>query len=116
MSNLNNHKKSISVVMISNAMSHHQFPFCDAMSKEKGVKFHFIATKPIAKERLDIGFSDLNNSREYIVRPYESEAQKKKAKELAYNSDFVIYGSAPFEYIKDRIKKNKKAPPISRWC
>lgn len=107
MGNLMDSKKSISVVMISNAMNHHQFPFCDAMSKEEGVKFNFIATKPIAKERLDIGFSDLNNSREYIVRPYESDAEYKRARDLTDSCDFVIYGSAPFEYIKKRIKNKK---------
>ena len=107
MSNLNNHKKSISVVMISNAMNHHQFPFCDSMFKEEGVEFYFIATKPIAQERLKIGFKDLNNSREYILRPYESDNDYKRARKLANESDFVIYGSAPFEYIKDRIKNKK---------
>ncbi len=107
MENLKDDKISISVVMISNAMSHHQSPFCDAMSKEDGISFNFIATKPIAKERLDIGFSDLNSSREYIIRPYESETEEKRAKELANNCDFVIYGSAPYEYIKNRIKKKK---------
>mgnify|MGYP007057693560 CR=1 FL=1 len=42
MSNLNNHKKSISVVMISNSMNHHQFPFCDSMFKADGVDFRFL--------------------------------------------------------------------------
>lgn len=100
-------KNNISVAIISNAMNHHQFPFCDSMYKEDGVIFNFIATKPIAKERLDIGFLDLNNSREYIIRPYESEQEKKRALEIAKSCDFVIYGSAPFEYIKDRIKNKK---------
>lgn len=100
-------KKNISVVMISNAMNHHQYPFCDSMSKAEGVTFHFIATKPIAQERLKIGFKDLNNSREYIVRPYESDNEYKRAMKIANESDFVIYGSAPFEYIKDRLKHKK---------
>ena len=100
-------KKNISVAMISNAMNHHQYPFCDSMSKAEGVTFHFIATKPIAQERLKIGFKDLNNSREYIVRPYESDNEYKRAMKIANESDFVIYGSAPFEYIKDRIKHKK---------
>ncbi len=107
MSNSLNHKKGISVVMISNAMNHHQFPFCDCMSNADGVSFNFIATKPIAEERLKIGFKDLNNSREYIVRPYESNDEYKIAKKLAEESDFVIYGSAPFEYIKNRMKNKK---------
>ena len=100
-------KKNISVAMISNAMNHHQFPFCDSMSKAEEVTFHFIATKPIAQERLKIGFKDLNDSREYIVRPYESDAEYKRAMKIANESDFVIYGSAPFGYIKSRLKNKK---------
>ena len=92
--------KRISVTMISNAMNHHQFPFCDSMAEIEDVSFRFIATKPIAKERLQTGFKDLNDSRPYIVRAYASEEEKAAALSLAENSDFVIYGSAPFFYIK----------------
>lgn len=98
-------RNCISVAMISNAMSHHQQPFCDAMYEQDEVKFYFIATKPIAQDRLNMGYSDLNKSREYIIRPYESEEEKCRAFDIANKCDFVIYGSAPFEYIKSRIKK-----------
>ena len=100
-------KNCISVAMISNAMSHHQISFCDAMSEQDGIKFYFIATKPIASERLMMGYLDLNKSREYIIRPYESENEKLRALEIANKCDFVIYGSAPFEYIKNRIRNKK---------
>ena len=97
----------ISVTMISNAMNHHQFPFCDSMNEIPDISFHFIATKPIAQERLKTGFQDLNSSREYIVRSYESESENKKAQQLVDNSDFVIYGSAPYEMIRNRKKNGK---------
>ena len=100
-------KKRISVAMVSNAMNHHQFPFCDGMQEIEGVSFNFIATKPISKERLDAGFTDLNSSRSYIIRAYESEKEREKALTIANECDFVIYGSAPFEYIKGRIKNKK---------
>lgn len=107
MGNLSNTKNNISVAMISNAMNHHQFPFCDAMFKTKGITFYFIATKPISKERLATGFKDLNTSREYIIRPYESDEEYNKAMKIANECDFVIYGSAPYEYIKKRKKNGK---------
>ena len=107
MKNAVDDKKRISVAMISNAMSHHQLPFCDAMINENLIDFVFIATKPIAKERLKIGYSDLNNSRDYIIKPYESEQEKHRALEIANKCDFAIYGSAPYEYIKNRVKNKK---------
>ena len=97
----------ISVTMISNAMNHHQFPFCDSMSEIHDISFQFVATKPIAAERLQTGFQDLNSSRDYIVRSYESESENKKAQQLVDNSDFVIYGSAPYEMLKNRKKNGK---------
>ena len=97
----------ITVTMISNAMNHHQFPFCDSMSQFSDISFHFIATKPIAKERLNTGFQDLNTSRDYIVRPYESENAYSRARKMADESDFVIFGSAPYEYIRARKKRGK---------
>ena len=97
----------ISVTMISNAMNHHQFSFCDSMYEIPDISFHFIATKPISEERLKTGFRDLNHSRDYIIRSYESDEANREAKKSADESDFVIYGSAPFYYIKNRIKHKK---------
>ena len=97
----------ISVTMISNAMNHHQFSFCDSMYEIPDISFRFIATKPIAEERLKTGFRDLNSSRDYIIRSYESDEANREAKKLADESDFVIYGSAPFYFIKRRIQQKK---------
>lgn len=97
----------ISVTMISNAMNHHQFPFCDSMSEIPDISFRFVATKPIAQDRLKTGFQDLNSSWEYIVRSYESELENNKAQQLVDESDFVIYGSAPYEMLQNRKKNGK---------
>lgn len=97
----------ISVTMISNAMNHHQFPFCDSMNEVPDISFHFVATKPIASERLQNGFQDMNGSREYIVRSYESESEYYKAQKLIDDSDFVIYGSAPYKMLQNRKKNGK---------
>jgi hypothetical protein len=80
----------ISVTMISNAMSHHQVPFCNAMSEIEDVSFRFVATKPIAQERLNIGYRDLNNEFDYIVRSYESDESYSHAFELAEKSDLLF--------------------------
>lgn len=97
----------ISVTMISNAMNHHQFPFCDSMSEIPDISFRFVATKPIAAERLKTGFKDLNSSRTYIVRSYEAESEQEKAQQLVDDSDFVIYGSAPYGMLQNRKKNGK---------
>ena len=93
--------------MISNAMSHHQKSLCDYLSSIDSVEFRFVATKPLTQERQNMGYSDLNYSADYIIRSYENDESYNTAMDLANNSDFVIYGSAPYEFVKDRIKNNK---------
>lgn len=95
------------ITMISNAMSHHQKPFCDCLAGLEDVEFHFIATKSLADERRNMGYSDLNHSSKYIVRSYESDLNLERAKNLIQNSDFVIFGSAPYGYIKGRLKNGQ---------
>lgn len=100
-------KPTMKITMISNAMSHHQLPFCNAMAQMEDVAFHFIATKPLTDERKGMGYSDLNHTADYILRSYEDDNARKKAQNLAIESDFVIYGSAPYMLIKDRLRKDK---------
>lgn len=52
--------KKMSITMLSNGMSHHQLPFCEYMAKQRDIDFYFIATKPLAEERLKMGYEDLN--------------------------------------------------------
>jgi len=97
----------LSITMISNGMSHHQMPFCEYMEGNEGVDFHFIATKPLSEERASMGYKDLNFSGDYIVRSYECKESMEKAIQLAEKSDFVIYGSAPYSFVKNRLKQKK---------
>lgn len=99
--------QKLTITMISNGMSHHQIPFCEYMAGNEEVDFHFIATKPLSEERANMGYQDLNFSGDYIVRSYESEESFRKAMQLADESDFVIYGSAPYSYIKNRLRQKK---------
>lgn len=95
------------ITMVSNAMSHHQKPFCDSMAASEGVEFRFVATKELSAERMGMGYSDLNRSEPYIIRSYESDEARREAMEWIGGSDFVIYGSAPYSFIKSRLRGGK---------
>lgn len=97
----------LSVTMLSNAMSHHQIPFCDCLAARDDVDFRFVATKSISDERLGMGYTDLNKSRDYIIRSYENEESFSAAMEYVDKSDFVIWGSAPYKMIRKRIVDGK---------
>lgn len=95
------------VAFLSNYMCIHQVPFCECMYKTLGDDFCFVATEEIEKERLSQGYSDLNHAYPFIIRPYEGEQEQQKAQRVTDGADVVIIGSAPLEYIQNRLKNNK---------
>lgn len=95
------------ITFFSNFINDHQIPFCNAMYEKTGGEFRFVATEPFAAERIALGFKDETARFPYVVKSYESEEEYQKALELGKNSDVVIIGSAPDEFIVDRLKENK---------
>lgn len=95
------------VTFYSNFLTHHQIPFCLEMQKRLGDDFKFVSTMKIFQWRLDMGFEDLDQKYDFVVRAYESEELKQKAKDLAIDSDVVIIGSTTDELIEERLKLDK---------
>ena len=97
--------KKLKIVFASNFMNHHQLTVSDEFNKVSD--YHFIATESVPGDRLSLGYKDMNKMCDYIVRSYESEDEMKKALELIDKADVVIFGSAPFEMVEQRIIDNK---------
>ena len=95
------------VTFYSNFLTHHQVPFCLEMQKKLGDDFKFVSTVKIFQWRLDLGFKDLDKEYDFVVRAYENEEEKKKAEQLAIESDIVIIGSTTDELIEERLKQDK---------
>lgn len=92
------------ITFFSNYLNHHQLPFCLEMQKKLGDNFKFVATRQIPKERLSLGYDDMNTAYDFVVRSYENE---EEAYRLGKESDVVIIGSADVKYIKARLKNKK---------
>lgn len=97
---------NLTVTFFSNFLIHHQTPFCEAMINRIGDGFRFVATEPTPKERLNMGYRDYTDT-PYVVYSYKDENQYKEALRLGAESDVVIIGSAPDEFIKERLRQNK---------
>lgn len=93
------------IVFVSNFLNHHQLPVSTEFKKCSD--YHFIATEEISAERLKLGYQDMNRLYDFVVRSYESDESYKKAIELINEADIVIYGSCPFDMVRDRIANNK---------
>lgn len=94
------------ITFISNFLNHHQIPLCDAWTSNQDIIFTFIATEQVPKERKVMGYYS-----EFERYSYYKEIGNgftiKEAMQLCYDSEVVLIGSAPQQYIKRRLRDNK---------
>ena len=95
------------IVIVSNFLNHHQLPLCKAFTNLTDGDFVFIATEPIHEERVKMGYVDMNHRYDFVLCAYDSEENRQKALQLCYDCDVLIYGSAPDEFFKARVKAKK---------
>lgn len=94
----------MTIVFLSNYFNHHQQPVSDAFEKRLGDNYYFIETECMEGERVSMGWQiELPN---YVLKYYD-DVSREKCLELIEKADVVIYGSAPFGLIKDRLKSKK---------
>ncbi len=93
------------LTFFSNYFNHHQKALCDAWHDLLGDGFTFVETMPMEEFRADMGWGEADTP--YLLRTYESEEKDKRARELALSSDLVVMGTAPEDYIEERLNQNK---------
>lgn len=91
----------------SNFLNHHQLYICNEFYKRLGNDFKFVATEEVPKDRMDLGYEDMNEKYPFVLTTYDSEENEKKAMKLSNDSDIIILGSANEKYIRNRLKENK---------
>lgn len=95
------------VAFFSNILHHHQTPFCEEMIKLLGAtNFTFVSTRPMAQSLLNNGYSNFEDE-SYNLCAFKSPELYNKALQLANDADVVVIGSAPLDYVTQRIKDNK---------
>lgn len=94
-------------VFCSNFLTHHQSPFCQEMYARLGASFSFIATEPIKEEQQKLGYPDLNREYPFVIRAYEDKEQGARAAEVVDSADVVVFGSAPWRLIRNRLEAKK---------
>jgi len=95
------------ITFYSNFLNHHQLPFCLSMYEKLGDDFKFVATEKVPKERLDLGYHDMNKEYPFVITTYDSNENKQIAECMSIDSDVIIIGSAPEKYAIERLKRNK---------
>lgn len=98
----------MTIAFFGNFMSHHETPLGLEFERLVGAgNYHFIACEPLHSERAQMGYEDMNNKYDFVVRPYENQTEYQKALDIAKNVDVAIIGSASLIYSQIRKKNNK---------
>lgn len=94
---------SMKVVFISNFLSHHQQPFCEAMHRL--CDFTFLATESLSPERMALGWTAADTLPPYAV--LLDGGNTHLGEKLLDEADVVIAGSAPENLIRRRVLSGK---------
>ncbi|MCR5508348.1 MAG: glycosyltransferase family 4 protein [Lachnospiraceae bacterium] len=94
------------LTFFSNYYNHHQKALCDEWYSILGDGFTFVETEPIEGFRATMGWGK-EEVPPYVLRTYLNKENRNRAFKLALESDLVIMGTAPEEFIEERIKQNK---------
>lgn len=94
------------IVFLSNYYTHHQSPFSEEMNILTEGNYRFIATEPMAKERLNMGWGR-EEIPDFVRTAWSSPEDKAECQRLVDEADVVIIGSAPRRWIEHRLKAGK---------
>lgn len=105
----------MTLTFVTNFVHHHQLPLADVFYGLIGDNYRYIATSRLPEWLIKGGY-DPSLERPYIIRTYLSDDDMKEARNLIDNSDVVIYGAAPDEWVYERKRNNKVTFHFSeRW-
>lgn len=95
----------MNLIFVSNYYNHHQSAVSKAFFELTNQNYLFIATSEMPSFRKELGYN--NGQLPKFVLQANSLEKEDEAKKLILEADVVIYGSAPYKFIKDRIKEKK---------
>lgn len=96
------------IAFISNFLSLHQQPLCEALFHAHGVEFRFIALTPISQNRKQMDWEDINDEC-YVIKTYADEEKKQEALQFISSANVVILGYDKVDIFFQSAVKNKAA-------
>ncbi|WP_455006935.1 glycosyltransferase family 4 protein [Bacteroides finegoldii] len=94
------------IVFVSIALNIHQIGVADELYKLANGQYWFIETSLSVDGNQKGGNVDSSN-RLYLIKSYESLRAYQYAMQLIREADVMVYGAAPLEYLKERVKTGK---------
>lgn len=80
----------MTLTFITNSLTHHTAPLADALSGWLGTDFHFVETKPLRQERIQLGWQQ-EPDRPYLLRTYECPETAARCRRLALTATWCSW-------------------------
>ena len=94
------------IIILSNAITPHQIPLCEALLVQENVSLTFIETCDVDKGNLPVGWRALED-KPYVVSYRQLNEYKDRYQNDILNADVVIFGSAPIHFVQQRLEAGK---------
>lgn len=94
------------IAFVSNYLNHHQLHLCNQLYMHCE-EFYFVCTGQIPRERLKIGYEDMNSKYSYAINMYENNQQRRLVYRIIMTFDVVIFGACPSKLIELRMSRDK---------
>ena len=91
------------IVFLSNIFCHLQKPISDLLYKHTEGNYWFIETQKMPEERASLGYT----SPDEPYKVFYSPENKAEIIQLVNHADVVLHGLAPYELVKERVRKGK---------
>jgi glycosyltransferase involved in cell wall biosynthesis len=92
--------------LFTNIPSPHQIPLGNILADKLGEDFSLVCWEPIGEDRTKLGWIDDSN-RKWILKAWTSESTYKKALDIFFSADVVVYGYAPISLVNERVNSGK---------
>lgn len=94
------------IIIISNSLTPHQIPLCESLISIGDVELLFLESHIIDKSKLPIGWRSLD-SKDYVVGYEKFQRNEDYYREEILNADVVVIGSAPLQFVHQRLDAGK---------
>ena len=101
------------ITVFANYADPSKVPLYKTLYERSGHQLILAASEPMEAKFLEQGYPDLNQL-EFVERIYECEDLLARAKQLASESDVLIYGHCPVEYFNLAVRSGKPVFRLSQ--
>ena len=92
------------IVFVSNFFNHHQEELSREFDLQTSHQYSFIATMPMSQERKAMGWES-GSLPSYVIESFKPGFSADRLQQMLLEADVVIWGSVPWQLLKERIRK-----------